>query len=99
MDDKVRAQYAGQILDNPVFKDACKIIKDEVVNLWADCPARDLEGKEYLWQLYRNTNKFEAIFKGYIEAGKLADFRDTEAKKEQSALRDLKDNVTKFWRR
>ena len=95
MDDKVRAQYAGQILDNPVFKSACEVMKSEVIQLWADCPARDTEGREYLWQLYKNTLKFEGMFKAYVESGKL----HVEPKQEQSSLRNVQDKVTKFFRR
>lgn len=96
MDDKVRGEYAGQILGNPVFVQACEVIKKEVIRAWADCPARDTEGKEYLWQLYRNTEKFENVFRGYIESGKLKMERD---KQEQSTLQKVQDNVTKFFRR
>lgn len=96
MDDKVRAQYASQILENPVFKDAVEVIRRETVQAWADCPARDMEGKEHLWKLYRVNEKFLNIFRGYVEAGKLADVR---GKQEQSTLRNMQDNVTKFFRR
>lgn len=96
MDDKVRAEYAGQIVNNPVFQQACEVIKQEVIRAWADCPARDHEGKEYLWQLYRNTVKFEAVFRGYVESGKLHIERE---KQERSALQKVQDNVTKFFRR
>ena len=96
MDDKVRAQYAAQILDNAVFKQACEVIKNEVIQMWADCPARDHEGKEYLWQLYRNTTKFENIFRAYVESGKL---QIEKPQQEQSSLRNMQDKVTKFFRR
>jgi len=96
MDDKVRGEYAGQILGNPVFVQALEVIKKEVIQAWADCPARDHEGKEYLWQLYRNTVKFENVFRGYVESGKLAIERE---KQEQSAAQKVRDNVTKFFRR
>lgn len=96
MDDKVRAQYAAQILDNPVFKDAVEVIRAETVRMWADCPARDTEGREHLWKLYKINEKFFNIFRGYVEAGKLADVRE---KQEQSTLRNVQDNVTKFFRR
>ena len=96
MDDKVRAQYAHQIIENPVFKDAVEVLRKETIQAWADCPARDMEGKEQLWKLYRVNEKFISIFKGYVEAGKLADVRE---KQEQSTLRNMQDNVTKFFKR
>lgn len=93
MDDKVRGQYASQILDNPVFKSACDVLQKETVDAWATCPARDVDGKEYLWKLYKANEKFLNIFRGYVEAGKLQELREKE---EQSALQRAKDNVTKF---
>jgi len=96
MDDKVRAQYAHNILENPVFQAAIDVIRSETVQAWADCPARDLEGKEQLWKLYRVNEKFLNIFKGYVESGKLADLHE---KQEQSSLRNVQDKVTKFFRR
>ena len=98
MDDKTRAQYAHQILENPVFKQAIEVLEKEIVTAWEACPARDAEGKEYMWQLYRNTKKFHNIFVGYVEAGKLQLERE---KQEQSALQRvtaMKDNVTKFFK-
>lgn len=97
MDDKVRAQYAHQILENPVFKSAIEVIRAETVKAWAECPARDVEGREQLWKIYRVNEKFLNIFKGYIEAGKLAALN--EMHKEQSAPQPATpwDNVTKFF--
>ena len=95
-DDKQRGEYAHQILANPVFKQACDVLKNEIIEKWSECPARDMEGKEYLWQLYRNTIKFENIFRGYVEAGKIQIQREQQ---EQSAQRQMLDNVTKFFKR
>ena len=44
----------------------------EVVDQWGNCPARDREGKEALWQLFKTSQKFRATLLGYIESGKLA---------------------------
>lgn len=70
--DQTRAQRAAEILDNEVFQEAMKAIKDEVVSQWEACPIRDAEGKEALWQLMKTTTKFEGLLRGYVETGKLA---------------------------
>jgi hypothetical protein len=70
--DMERAEHARRLLDDPLLADAIKTIRDEVVRMWVDCPARDSEGKEALWQLAKTTDKFELLLKGYIETGKLA---------------------------
>lgn len=70
--DVSRAEHAARLLNDELLADALKTIRDEVVRMWVDCPARDKEGKEALWQLARTADKFELLLKGYVETGKLA---------------------------
>ncbi len=70
--DVSRAKEAELILQNPLYMASMEAIKSEVISQWGDCPARDKEGKELLWQLYKTAEKFENLMRGYIEAGKLA---------------------------
>lgn len=72
MRDQTRGQMARELLDNELLQDALKAIKDEINRQWLQCPARDHEGKEALWQLAKTADKFEAILTGYVETGKLA---------------------------
>ena len=72
MRDQTRGQMARELLDNELLQDALKAIKDEINRQWLQCPARDHEGKEALWQLAKTADKFEGILSGYIETGKLA---------------------------
>ena len=37
-----------------------------------ECPARDKEGKEALWQLIKTARKFRGVLQGYVQTGKLA---------------------------
>lgn len=67
-----RAEHAHRLLQDELLQDALKAIKDEVSRAWIDCPARDKEGKEALWQLAKTADKFESLLKGYVETGKLA---------------------------
>ena len=92
-DDKVRAQYALQIIQNPVFQQACEVLEKEIVEAWAECPARDQEGKDYFWRLLKSHRRFISVFRGYVESGKIVLERE---KQEQSALQKMQDNVTKF---
>lgn len=71
-EDQTRAQRAADILNNEVFSEALKAIRDEVFATWIACPQRDAEGKEALWQLAKTADKFEGLLRGYIETGKLA---------------------------
>lgn len=72
MADVSRAEHAQRLLNDQLLKDALQAIRDEVVRTWEECPTRDAEGKEALWQLMKTAGKFESLLKGYIETGKLA---------------------------
>lgn len=81
-----RAEHANRLLNDQLLQDSLKTIKDEVIRLWLDCPARDHEGKEALWQLARTADKFESLLKGHIETGKLAQV-NLKAFEERKGLR------------
>jgi protein involved in temperature-dependent protein secretion len=67
-----RGRRAAELLESELLKEALKAIKDEVTEQWVECPARDKEGKEALWQLAKTAQKFENALMGYISTGKLA---------------------------
>lgn len=71
-EQQVRGIRAGELLNNEILNQALAAIEAEVVDQWGNCPARDQEGKEALWQLYKTSQKFRAMLLGYIESGKLA---------------------------
>lgn len=70
--EQARGERARQLLENTVLAEALKAIKDDVMSQWMECPARDKEGKEALWQLAKTAQKFENILIGYVQTGKLA---------------------------
>jgi hypothetical protein len=67
-----RAERARLLLEDQLLREALDAIKAEVTRAWIDCPQRDKDGKEALWQLAKTADKFEALLTGYIETGKLA---------------------------
>lgn len=71
-DDQDRGRNAQALLDNELLAAALDAIDREVMEQWIDCPARDKEGKEALWQLIKTSRKFRSVLNGYIESGKLA---------------------------
>jgi hypothetical protein len=87
--DQTRGIRAQELLGNELLQEALSAIKDEVVRLWTDCPARDTEGKEALWQLNKTAHKFEAILKGYIDSGKLATEQMKRWEEERGRLASL----------
>lgn len=79
-----RGDEAARLLENDLLKDALAAIEADVVKQWQECPARDQEGKEALWQLMKTAQKFRRILIGHIETGKLA--RENMKRHEESRL-------------
>lgn len=69
---QTRGQVSQSLLENELLNEALDAIEKEVVEQWAECPARDKDGKEALWQLMKTQQKFRRILEGYIQTGKLA---------------------------
>ena len=63
---------AFSLAENELLNEALDAIDKEVMEQWIECPARDKEGKEALWQLIKTSRKFRSILNGYIQSGKLA---------------------------
>lgn len=74
MDSKFKSEEAGKLLSNSVLLEALEDLKKQTVSKWADCPARDTEGREWLWMFYHNTLRFEDVLKGYLATGRIEDF-------------------------
>lgn len=67
-----KGALALSLSENALLNEALDAIDKEVMEQWINCPARDKEGKEALWQLIKTSRKFKSILTGYIESGKLA---------------------------
>ena len=59
----------------------------EVLRQWEECPARDTEGRETIWLLYKTTKKFRRLLTGYVETGKMA--QENMRRFEESRLKGL----------
>lgn len=66
------ADQARLVLDNPAFAQAFEDIKKELAESWMNSPARDVEGREKLFQLIKMADKLEATLRRSMESGKLA---------------------------
>ena len=67
-----RGAQAQSLLNDPIIRDALAAIKTQVIDQWAACPARDTEGREWLWRHYQVALKFEEALQEVINTGKLA---------------------------
>ena len=87
-DEVHRGHKATELLENTLLQEALDAIEREVVEQWAECPARDKDGKEALWQLMKTAQKFRRILTGYVDTGKLAS--DTLKRfEEKKGIRDV----------
>jgi hypothetical protein len=74
-DEVERGRRAAELLDSELLREALDAIDAEVIAQWSDCPARDKDGKEALWQLYKTSKKFRGVLTGYVQTGRLASER------------------------
>ena len=71
-DEIERGRQAEELASSPILQEALDAIEAEIVKQWEQCPARDAEGKEALWQLMKTSKKFRSLLLGYVNTGKLA---------------------------
>lgn len=67
-----RADRAKEVLENEVFIEAFAAIRKELIEQWEQSPARDEKGRELLWLMLKQADKFKLALVGTMEAGKLA---------------------------
>lgn len=67
-----RAEEAARITGSALWVESIAKLKQEVIDKWAACPARDTDGREWLWQHYQVALKFEELFTEVLNSGKLA---------------------------
>ena len=89
IDEQTRGRRAEELLADDLLQEALAAIDAEIVLQWEQCPARDAEGKEALWQLLKTSKKFRNVLTGYIETGKLATEQLKRYEQGKRGLRDL----------
>jgi len=70
--EEARGHQARAIINDPLFVESIARLKKEIIDKWAACPARDTEGREWLWQHYQVALKFEETINEVLNTGKLA---------------------------
>ena len=51
---------------------------------WSATPARDSEGRDWVWRHYKVVERFESILKGYVESGKMERFKVEQSTKDKA---------------
>lgn len=67
-----RGNQARSILGDPLFVESMARLKTSIIDQWSAAPARDTEGREWLWQHYQVALKFEEMLSEVLNTGKLA---------------------------
>ena len=88
-EEVIRGHKAAQVLDNELVKEAFEEVRKHILKVWESTPARDVEGREWTFKLFQASLKFEEIFKGYIDTGKVA----ADKIKQQSLLGKFKSMI------
>jgi len=70
-EEKRRSELAKNILDNPVFQDSIKKIKQELYGEFLNSPARDSEGREKIYLMGKMFDLLLVNIKSVMETGKL----------------------------
>lgn len=84
---------AREVLENESYIAAFEAIETEILTQWKQSPARDLEGREKLWQLLSLLQKLQATLQSTLETGKLAKL---ELEHKRSLAERLKDAASAF---
>ncbi len=69
--ERQRTELAKSILENPVFQDAIKQIKQELYGEFLNSPARDSEGREKIYLMGKMFDLLLVNIKSVMETGKL----------------------------
>ena len=68
----IRGHKAAQILENPLVIEAFAEVRKQIMLAWEQTPARDVEAREFMFKLHQASLRFEEVFKGYVDTGKMA---------------------------
>jgi hypothetical protein len=85
----IRGHKASQVLENSLVIEAFAETRKAIMTAWEQTPARDVEAREFLFKLNQASLRFEDVFKGYIDSGKVA----AAKLKEQSLFGKLKSVI------
>ena len=75
---EARGDAATRVLSDPVVKEAIETLKREIIEQWAATPARDTEGREWVWRHYKVAERFEGMLMGFAEAGRLEKLKKSQ---------------------
>ena len=88
-DEIEQGREAEELLSNRILKRALKDCRKEIMDMWEATPARDTDGREWLWKLHQASVRFENVLRGYIDTGKIAKANLKEGKTVAEKIRSI----------
>jgi hypothetical protein len=68
-----RGLEAQQVIDNPAYQTAMRLLKESVDKEWRKADVRDREGQMLLLQFRKTVDRFEQILAGLVDTGRYAE--------------------------
>lgn len=90
-DDISRAQWASDLLQNDLLKEAFQTLQDDYMKLWKHTKPSDTEGRETIFKAWHVVGKVQEHLNRVLENGKLAkrELDDLIAAEERKRFRIL----------
>ena len=67
-----RGNQAKELLENPLLSEAFDTVELEIKRAWEDSPARDIEGREKLYQMLLLNRKVKRHIESVVQTGEMA---------------------------
>jgi len=83
-----RGARAKEILSDEVYTETFETVKQGLIDLWANSPARDSEGREKAYLMLGMLNKLQLVLQTTMETGMLA---AADLKHQRTMLERAKD--------
>jgi len=69
MIDEEREQRAKNLLDNPLFKEAFEVLRQDLMDRWNASGSSELEARESIWLAMRLLDKLYSHISSIVETG------------------------------
>jgi hypothetical protein len=72
VDEIRRGRHAQQLLEDDLFREAFRVIREEMLRAWEESPARDVEGRETLYLSLKMLERVRGYLQEVAATGQLA---------------------------
>ena len=72
MSDIRREEKAKALLDDPIFKEAFEVLREDLMNRWQHSGSTDLEARESIWLAMRLLDRIHGHISSIVETGHMA---------------------------